>query len=44
MFEKASDPKRMWVIEAENHRFSGNAEELARRLVEAMVWVATAGH
>jgi hypothetical protein len=42
VFEKAAVPKRMWVIEAENHRFSGKVEEFSQRLVEAMDWVATA--
>jgi type IV secretory pathway VirJ component len=40
VFEKAGAPKRMWVIDAENHRFSGQAGELARRLLEAVQWVA----
>jgi hypothetical protein len=42
LFDKAGVPKRLWVIEAENHRFSGKAEEFSQRLVEAMDWVATA--
>lgn len=42
VFEKAGGPKRMWVIEAQDHRFSGRAEEFSQRLLEAMDWVATA--
>jgi hypothetical protein len=42
VFGKAGAPKRMWVIEAEDHRFSGSAEEFSRRLLEAMAWVAQA--
>lgn len=42
VFEKAGFPKRMWVIEAEDHRFSGGIEEFTERLLEAMDWVATA--
>ena len=41
VFEKAGGPKRMWVIEAQDHRFSGRAEEFSQRLLEAMAWVAT---
>jgi alpha-beta hydrolase superfamily lysophospholipase len=42
VFEKAGSPKRMWVIEAQDHRFSGQVEELSQRLLEAVDWVATA--
>jgi dipeptidyl aminopeptidase/acylaminoacyl peptidase len=41
VFEKAGGPKRMWVIEAQDHRFSGRVEEFSQRLLEAMAWVAT---
>jgi len=42
VFEKAETPKRMWVIEAEDHRFSGRLEEFSQRLLEAMDWVSAA--
>jgi fermentation-respiration switch protein FrsA (DUF1100 family) len=42
MFSRASDPKRMWVIEAANHRFSNNRDELDRRILEALRWIKTA--
>ena len=42
VFEKAGGPKRLWVIEAQDHRFSGRVEEFSQRLLEAMDWVATA--
>jgi pimeloyl-ACP methyl ester carboxylesterase len=42
VFEKADFPKRLWVIEAEDHRFSGGIDEFTQRLLEAMDWVATA--
>ena len=35
----AGEPKRMWVIEADNHRFSGNRLELEQRLLEALEWI-----
>jgi pimeloyl-ACP methyl ester carboxylesterase len=42
VFEKAGGPKRIWIIEAQDHRFSGRVEEFSQRLIEAMAWVATA--
>lgn len=36
---RASDPKKLWVIEAADHRFSDNLPELDRKLIEAMTWV-----
>jgi alpha-beta hydrolase superfamily lysophospholipase len=42
VFEKADFPKRLWVIEAQDHRFSGGIDEFTQRLLEAMDWVVTA--
>ena len=39
MFARAVEPKRMWVIEAANHRFSDNRDELDRRILEALDWI-----
>jgi hypothetical protein len=39
MFARAGEPKRMWVIEAANHRFSNNRVELNRVLLEALEWI-----
>lgn len=36
-------PKRLWVIEAENHRFSDRKEELDRRILEAIEWMRAGG-
>jgi pimeloyl-ACP methyl ester carboxylesterase len=36
----AREPKRLWVIDASDHRFSDKARELAQRLTDAMDWVA----
>jgi hypothetical protein len=41
MFARAGEPKKMWVIEAANHRFSDNRDELDQRLIEALEWVKT---
>jgi fermentation-respiration switch protein FrsA (DUF1100 family) len=39
---QAREPKRLWVIEAKNHRFSDNQAELQRRLREAIAWIRSA--
>ena len=39
MFSRAGEPKRMWVIEAANHRFSNNRDELDLRMTEALRWI-----
>jgi pimeloyl-ACP methyl ester carboxylesterase len=39
MFKAGREPKRLWVVEASNHRFSDNLDEFDRRLVEAIAWV-----
>lgn len=36
---RASEPKRLWVIDAVNHRFSSNLPEFDARLMEAITWV-----
>ncbi len=39
----AQPPKRLWLVEASNHRFSGNEGEFRRRLLEAVAWVEAPG-
>jgi alpha-beta hydrolase superfamily lysophospholipase len=36
----AAEPKRLWVVEAANHRFSDNLGEFDRSLMEAIAWLA----
>jgi fermentation-respiration switch protein FrsA (DUF1100 family) len=36
---RAGEPKKLWVVEASNHRFSDNRAELQQRLLEAIDWV-----
>jgi pimeloyl-ACP methyl ester carboxylesterase len=40
---QAREPKRLWVIEAADHRFSDNRPELQRRLKEAIAWIESRG-
>jgi alpha-beta hydrolase superfamily lysophospholipase len=39
VLESANDPKRLWIVNASDHRFSDNVEELDRQLLEAIAWV-----
>lgn len=39
LMAQAREPRKLWVIEAENHRFSGNQAELWQRLHEALTWI-----
>ena len=35
----AREPKRLWIVNASNHRFSDNLAEFDRALLEAIAWV-----
>jgi fermentation-respiration switch protein FrsA (DUF1100 family) len=39
IFARASEPKRLWIVDAVNHRFSNNLPEFDARLMEAIAWV-----
>jgi fermentation-respiration switch protein FrsA (DUF1100 family) len=36
---RAHEPKRLWMVPATDHRFSGNVPEFDRRLTESIEWV-----
>ncbi len=38
----AKEPKKLWIVNASDHRFSGNVAEFDRRLLEAVAWVTQA--
>jgi alpha-beta hydrolase superfamily lysophospholipase len=38
---RAREPKRLWVVEAADHRFSNNEREFDKVLLEAMTWVTS---
>ena len=42
IFALAGDPKKMWVVESSNHRFSDNRDELNRCILEALAWIRAA--
>jgi alpha-beta hydrolase superfamily lysophospholipase len=35
---RAREPKRLWLVDAADHRFSGAPEDLRRSLLEAVAW------
>jgi fermentation-respiration switch protein FrsA (DUF1100 family) len=39
LMDRARAPKRLWIVEASNHRFGDNRAEFDRRLVDALAWV-----
>ena len=39
LFDAALEPKRLWVVDAADHRFSNNLAQLDQRLVDAVDWV-----
>jgi len=41
LFALAREPKRFTEIEARNHRFEGNHEELFRTIREGLEWIRT---
>ena len=41
MIDAAREPKRLWIVEASDHRFSDNLTEFERRLLEAIAWVTS---
>jgi dienelactone hydrolase len=39
VFERAGEPKKLWTIDAADHRFSGNLPEFDQCLLEAIAWI-----
>jgi alpha-beta hydrolase superfamily lysophospholipase len=39
VFERASEPKRLRVLEAKNHRFSDNQAGLQREILDSIEWI-----
>ena len=36
---RALEPKQLWLIEADNHRFSGKEQDLNQKLMDAIAWI-----
>jgi fermentation-respiration switch protein FrsA (DUF1100 family) len=43
VMDRACEPKRLWVVEASNHRFSDNQGEFTRCLLDALAWIRSQG-
>jgi fermentation-respiration switch protein FrsA (DUF1100 family) len=41
LFARASNPKRLIVIDADDHKYDGHIEELFRVLTQGLQWVQT---
>ena len=39
VLENAKEPKRLWIVDASNHGFSGNLAAFDRQLLDAIAWV-----
>jgi pimeloyl-ACP methyl ester carboxylesterase len=39
VFNRAGNPKRLWIVNASDHRFSNNLSDFTRALTEAIAWV-----
>lgn len=39
VLDAANEPKRLWVVDASNHRFSDNLDQFDRTLLDAIGWV-----
>jgi alpha-beta hydrolase superfamily lysophospholipase len=39
LLERAKEPKKLWIINAADHRFSDNLAEFDRCLLEAVTWI-----
>jgi fermentation-respiration switch protein FrsA (DUF1100 family) len=43
VFDAAKEPKRLWIVDAADHRFSDNLPEFDRRLLDAIALVSAGG-
>jgi len=43
IIDRAREPKRLWTVNAADHRFSNNEREFEARLLEAIAWVQQHG-
>jgi fermentation-respiration switch protein FrsA (DUF1100 family) len=43
IMSRALEPKQLWLIDADNHRFSGKEQDLDTKLLDAMAWIKAHG-
>lgn len=39
VMSRALEPKQLWLIEADDHRFSGKEQDLNQKLMDAIAWI-----
>ena len=39
VMNRALEPKQLWLIEADDHRFSGKEQDLNQKLMDAIAWI-----
>jgi fermentation-respiration switch protein FrsA (DUF1100 family) len=44
LFDAAREPRRFWLVEAQNHRFDGNRDDFFRALREGLGWMSRTTH
>jgi virulence protein VirJ len=44
VMSRALEPKQLWLIDAEDHRFTGREQELKAKLLDAMAWIKAQRH
>jgi fermentation-respiration switch protein FrsA (DUF1100 family) len=40
LFDAAREPRRFWLVKAQNHRFDGNRDDFFRALRESLGWIS----
>jgi pimeloyl-ACP methyl ester carboxylesterase len=43
ILEKAREPKRLWLVDAADHRFGGARPQLEQCMADAIAWIESAG-
>ena len=43
ILEKAREPKRLWLVDAADHRFGGARPQLEQCMADALAWIESAG-
>ena len=44
VMSRALEPKRLWLVEAEDHRFSGKEKDLNQKIMDAVAWIKAERH
>jgi len=44
VMSRALEPKQLWLIEADDHRFSGKEQDLNQKLLDAIAWIKGQRH